>query len=131
MKGKLIFVAGVATGYVFGSRAGRARYEQIKKNWLKVWNTDAVQDKVELVEGFAKARASELPKALLNGVKKVSTAIGGEGTPGQKLDATIAKTKDAVDDVVEKVKPANSTSTPSTGTTDTYTPGTSTPGTTN
>lgn len=109
MRGKLIFVAGLATGYVLGSRAGRARYEQIKKNWLKVWNTDAVQDKVELVEGFAKARASELPKALFDGVKKVSTAIGGEGTPGQKLDATIAKTKDAVDDVVEKVKPESST----------------------
>ena len=116
MRGKLIFVAGLATGYVLGSRAGRARYEQIKKNWLKVWNTDAVQDKVELVEGFAKARASELPKALFDGVKKVSTAIGGEGTPGQKLDATIAKTKDAVDDVVEKVKPESSTSSTSSST---------------
>jgi hypothetical protein len=118
MRGKLIFVAGLAAGYVLGSRAGRARYEQIKKNWLKVWNTDAVQDKVELVEGFAKARASELPAALFAGVKKVSTAIGGEGTPGQKLDATIAKTKDAVDDVVEKVKPEGSTpgSSASTGT---------------
>ena len=116
MRGKLIFVAGLATGYVLGSRAGRARYEQIKKNWLKVWNTDAVQDKVELVEGFAKARASELPKALFDGVKKVSTAIGGEGTPGQKLDATIAKTKDAVDDVVDKVKPESSTSSTSSST---------------
>ncbi|MBG6237491.1 hypothetical protein IWX78_000434 [Mycetocola sp. CAN_C7] len=109
MRGKLIFVAGLATGYVLGSRAGRARYEQIKKNWLKVWNTDVVQDKVEIVEGFAKARASEIPGALFAGVKKVSTAIGGDGTPGQKLDATIAKTKDAVDDVVEKVKPESST----------------------
>ncbi len=111
MRGKLILVAGLATGYVLGSRAGRARYDQIKKNWLKVWNTDAVQDKVEIVEGFAKARASELPRALFDGVKKVSTAIGGEGTAGQKLDATIAKTKDAVDDVVEKVKPEGSPST--------------------
>lgn len=124
MKGKLIFVAGVATGYVFGSRAGRARYEQIKKNWLKVWNTDAVQDKVEFVEGFAKARASELPKALFDGMKKVSTAIGGEGTPGQKLDATIAKTKDAVDDVVEKVRPESSTPSAPAGSTGTSTPGT-------
>ena len=115
MKGKLIFVAGMATGYVLGSRAGRARYEQIKKNWLKVWETDVVQDKVELVESFAKARASELPAALFAGVKKVSTAIGGEGTPGQKLDATIAKTKDAVDDVVEKVKPESTSSPKSNG----------------
>ncbi len=109
MKGKLIFVAGLATGYVLGSRAGRERYNQIKKNWLKVWNTDMVQDKVEVVQGFAKARLSEVPGAVFAGVKKVSTAVGGEGTPGQKLDRTIAKTKDAVDDVAEKVLPHDTT----------------------
>ncbi|MET0933605.1 MAG: YtxH domain-containing protein [Mycetocola sp.] len=79
MRGKLIFVAGLATGYVLGSRAGRARYEQIKKNWLKVWETDAVQEKVELVENFAKSRASELPAAVVAGVKKVTNAVNGEG----------------------------------------------------
>lgn len=84
MRGKLIFVAGLATGYVLGSRAGRARYEQIKKNWLKVWETDAVQEKVELVEGFAKSRASELPGAVFAGVKKVSDAINGEGRKSAK-----------------------------------------------
>ncbi|WP_411719739.1 YtxH domain-containing protein [Mycetocola sp.] len=84
MSGKLIFVAGLATGYVLGSRAGRARYEQIKKNWLKVWETDAVQEKVELVEDFAKSRASDLPKTLFAGVKKVTNAINGEGTTGRK-----------------------------------------------
>ena len=84
MSGKLVFVAGLATGYVLGSRAGRARYEQIKKNWLKVWETDAVQEKVELVEDFAKSRASDVPKALFAGVKKVSNAINGEGTSGKK-----------------------------------------------
>jgi hypothetical protein len=91
MRGKLIFVAGLATGYVLGSRAGRARYEQIKKNWLKVWETDAVQDKVELVEGFAKSRASELPAALVAGVKKVSNAINGEG--GRKSGTDSSSTK--------------------------------------
>ncbi|HEV7849045.1 MAG TPA: YtxH domain-containing protein [Mycetocola sp.] len=88
MGGKLIFVAGLATGYVFGSRAGRARYEQIKKNWLKVWETDAVQEKVERVEGFAKTRASGLPKALFAGVKKVTDAVSGEGTAGRKSGAS-------------------------------------------
>lgn len=88
MSGKLIFVAGVATGYVLGSRAGRARYEQIKKNWLKVWENDAVQEKVEKVGDFAKSRAGDLPKAVYAGVKKVSDAIGGEGTPGKKPDTS-------------------------------------------
>lgn len=84
MGGKLIFVAGLATGYVFGSRAGRARYEQIKKNWLKVWETDAVQEKVDRVEEFAKTRASDVPKALFAGVKKVSGAINREGATDRK-----------------------------------------------
>jgi hypothetical protein len=98
MRGKLILVAGLAAGYVLGSRAGRARYEQIKKNWLKVWETDAVQEKVELVEGFAKSRASELPKALFAGVKKVTEAVNGEGTsytppiPGQTSTPTSSTT---------------------------------------
>ena len=30
MPSKITFLAGFATGYVFGSRAGRARYEQIR-----------------------------------------------------------------------------------------------------
>ena len=86
MSGKLIFVAGVATGYVLGSRAGRARYEQIKKNWLKVWENDAVQEKVEMVGDFAKSRANDLPKALFDGVKKVSDAVGGGEKSGSKAD---------------------------------------------
>jgi hypothetical protein len=120
MRGKLIFVAGLATGYVLGSRAGRARYEQIKKNWLKVWETDAVQDKVELVEGFAKSRASELPAALFAGVKKVTEAINGEGGRKSGTDAS---------------RPTGSPSTPTDASS--YTPpipgqtGTSNPSTTN
>ena len=92
MSGKLIFLAGVATGYVLGSRAGRARYEQIKKNWLKVWENDAVQEKVDLVEGFAKTHANDLPKAVFAGVKKVSDAISGEGTSGRKPDTSATST---------------------------------------
>ena len=121
MRGKLIFVAGLATGYVLGSRAGRARYEQIKKNWLKVWETDAVQDKVEIAQDFAKSRASELPKALFTGVKKVTDAINGEG--GKKSDATEQKPRTSTS------TPASTYTPPIPGQTDT--PGTSTPGSTN
>lgn len=43
MKGKLAFVLGAAVGYVLGSRAGRERYEQIKRRAEAVWNTEPVQ----------------------------------------------------------------------------------------
>ena len=43
MKGKIGLVVGLGVGYVLGTRAGRERYEPIKKQWLKVWNLDPVQ----------------------------------------------------------------------------------------
>ena len=30
MKGKILFVAGLGLGYIFGTRAGREKYEQLK-----------------------------------------------------------------------------------------------------
>lgn len=99
MKGKILFVAGLATGYVLGARAGKERYAQIKTAWLKVWNAPVVQRRVEVVEDFAKARASAVPAAVWGGVKRVVGAVTSDGTPGEKLDATIDEvksTKDAV-----------------------------------
>lgn len=43
MKGKIAFVVGLAIGYVFGTRAGRQRYEQIKAGAQKVWNSPLVR----------------------------------------------------------------------------------------
>ncbi|RLP72688.1 hypothetical protein D9V32_15295 [Mycetocola tolaasinivorans] len=75
MRGKILFVTGLAAGYVLGTRAGRQRYEQIKSGWLSVWNAAPVQNQVEKVETFAKARISEVPGFLLVGVKKIAAAI--------------------------------------------------------
>lgn len=46
MMGKLSFVAGLATGYVLGAKAGQKRYEQIKGRASQVWSSDPVQAKV-------------------------------------------------------------------------------------
>lgn len=50
MKGKIGFVLGAALGYVLGSRAGRARYEQIKRGATTVWETPLVQQGVSAVK---------------------------------------------------------------------------------
>ena len=57
MKGKIAFVLGAAVGYVLGSRAGRGRYEQIKRGAQNVWNTEPVQKGVGLVKGALDERA--------------------------------------------------------------------------
>ena len=61
MRGKLIFVAGGAIGYVLGSRAGHGRYEQIAAGASKVWNSKPVQKQAVKAEAAA---AALLPKVI-------------------------------------------------------------------
>ncbi|WP_309126880.1 hypothetical protein [Microbacterium sp.] len=99
MKGKIGLIVGLGAGYVLGTRAGRERYEQIRTQWLKVWNLDPVQQQVAKVQDFAKSQAAAVPGAVFHGAVKVVKAVSGSGTPGQKLDSAIDATKDAVEEV--------------------------------
>ena len=56
MKKLLVLVAG-GVGYVLGSRAGRERYEQIKKMATKVKEDPRVQDAAHQAADTAKAQA--------------------------------------------------------------------------
>ncbi|WP_328683520.1 YtxH domain-containing protein [Streptomyces sp. NBC_01261] len=47
MRYKLTFVAGLALGYVLGTRAGRERYEQLKKSARQVAQNPAVRNTAE------------------------------------------------------------------------------------
>lgn len=60
MKGKVAFVLGAAVGYVLGTRAGRERYEQIKRGARRVWQTAPVQRGVNAVRDRVDERADEL-----------------------------------------------------------------------
>ena len=101
MKGKILFLTGLGVGYVLGTRAGRERYEQIKTQWLKVWNLDPVQQQVEKAKSFVGDKAAAVPGAIWTGVVKVAKSVGGDGTPGQKLDSALATSKNAADDVAK------------------------------
>ncbi|NEN05541.1 hypothetical protein G3T36_06615 [Diaminobutyricibacter tongyongensis] len=87
MRGKLLFVAGAAVGYVLGARAGRKRYEQIKSAATKVWETPGIQKQVNAVEDYAAARFGELPGALFEGTKKVVTQVVNRAQAAQKQNA--------------------------------------------
>lgn len=75
MRGKILFVLGLGVGYVFGTRAGRARYNQMKTAALKVWNDPRVQEQVSAATEFVKENAPEVASAVSENVKKISERV--------------------------------------------------------
>ncbi|WP_401000237.1 YtxH domain-containing protein [Agromyces sp. GXQ0307] len=83
MKGKILFVVGLGVGYVLGTRAGRERYEQIRKAAEGVWNQPAVQDGVQTAKDFAMARVGDVSDTVLENAKKLVRQISeGSTTTG-------------------------------------------------
>jgi hypothetical protein len=66
---KLSFLAGFGAGYVLGARAGRERYEQIRRAWENAKDDPRLQG----IAGMAQARADEVLAAV--------RARMGSGTP--------------------------------------------------
>lgn len=101
MKGKIGLVVGLGVGYVLGTRAGRERYEQIKKQWLKVWHLDPVQHQVTRVQEIAKAQAAAVPGALWTGAVNVVKAVSNTGTAEQRLNSGVDAAKRAAGEVAD------------------------------
>jgi hypothetical protein len=83
MRYKATFVMGFGVGYVLGSKAGRARYEQLSRIASAVWRQPAVQGATSTVTHQA--------SSLLGTAKsKVSSRIGGQDVTEQYAEpATI------------------------------------------
>ncbi|HNP14890.1 MAG TPA: YtxH domain-containing protein [Terrimesophilobacter sp.] len=71
MRGKLVLLVGIGIGYVLGARAGRERYEAIKRAAGRLWNDPRVQHQVRTVEEFAKDKAPDVVDFLGDTAKKV------------------------------------------------------------
>ncbi|MCF6507580.1 hypothetical protein E9549_09195 [Blastococcus sp. MG754426] len=57
---KLSFLAGFGAGYVLGSRAGRERYEQIRRAWEHAKDDPRLQS----IAGIAQAKADDAVSTL-------------------------------------------------------------------
>ena len=57
---KLSFLAGFGAGYVLGSRAGRERYEQIRRGWEQAKDDPRLQS----IAGVAQAKADDALSSL-------------------------------------------------------------------
>lgn len=58
MRYRIVFVTGLATGFVLGARAGRERYEQLKRLARKAADNPSVQQ----AAAAAQAQAAELAR---------------------------------------------------------------------
>ena len=76
MKGKLLFGAGIAAGYVLGSRSGRAAYEKLKARAAALWESQPVQDKVAAATDAVKEKAPEVSEQLGEAARRAGTVIG-------------------------------------------------------
>ena len=96
--GKLTFIAGMAAGYVLGARAGRQRYEQIRRTSGKVWNSGPVQKQVfnakevartkaapvvaDMVADAARATGEKLRTSRTVEAEAIDTGTGNDPPPG-------------------------------------------------
>ena len=85
MKGRVAFVIGAAAGYVLGTRAGRARYEQIKTGAQAVWGSPPVQRGRAALRGAVDARVERAKRSAADaGKRALSNVFGGSGTAPQR-----------------------------------------------
>jgi hypothetical protein len=134
MRGKLMFLGGLAAGFVLGTRAGREKYEELVQAARKVKESPTVQEAAGVVQEQASKLVSGSKEMVAD---KLSTSRFAETPIGEKVlsamdtsagarairDNELRSTESMLDDTTLAT-------TPTTGTTGTTSPAT-TPGTTN
>lgn len=76
MKGKLALVAGVAAGYVLGTRAGRERYDQLRDQARTMWRDPRVQQKVSDAEHAVQEKAPDVRDVRDSVTQAARSAVG-------------------------------------------------------
>jgi hypothetical protein len=87
VKGKLILGAGVAIGYVLGSRSGRQSYERLKARSKDVWSSPAVQQQVARAEEAVKAQGPVVAEQVAHAAKQVADKATHRGDDRQLENA--------------------------------------------
>ncbi|CAH0295042.1 hypothetical protein SRABI83_04328 [Arthrobacter sp. Bi83] len=75
MKSKLLFGAGIAAGYVLGSRSGRAAYDKLKARATSIWDSKPVQDKVTAATEAVKEKAPDMGDQLSEAARRAGTVL--------------------------------------------------------
>ena len=76
MAGKLSLLFGFGAGYVFGTKAGRERYDQIAGKAQEVWRDPRVQEKAGQAQQVVKGRAGQAQQVVKEKVGDKITSNG-------------------------------------------------------
>lgn len=114
MKGRFLFIAGIAVGYVLGARAGRGSYETIKTRAQGAWRDPRVQQGLHEAGDFVKenapvaaAKVKDAAGSAVSAVQsKAADKKDGASDLGDKVASTASDVKDQIssasDDVAAK-----------------------------
>jgi hypothetical protein len=102
--GKLGFLAGMATGYVLGARAGKQRYAQIKTVSTKVWSSAPVQKQVATAKEVARTKAAPVVADLVgDAAKQTAQRLRSQKTVPSQLAAVDAQPAPAAEALREEM----------------------------
>jgi len=121
MKGKILFLAGTATGYVLGSRAGRQAYDQIKGKAQNLWGDPNVQ-KVVSQAGQAAKDAATVAQSKISGAAKDAKKDTPSSSTSSPTDTPVVSTTSTEDGFQEEIPVVPPTTFGAPGTTGTTPP---------
>jgi hypothetical protein len=121
MKGKILFLAGTATGYVLGSRAGRQAYDQIKGKAQNLWGDPNVQ-KVVSQAGQAAKDAATVAQSKISGAAKDAKKDTPSDSTSSPTDTPVVSTTSTEDGFQEEIPVVPPTTFGAPGTTGTTPP---------
>jgi hypothetical protein len=75
MPGRLGFFVGFGAGYVLGTKAGRERYEQLKRLYDNVTSSQPVQQMTGRAKGAVGTGLGQAKEKASEGVSKVTDAV--------------------------------------------------------
>jgi hypothetical protein len=87
MRFKFVFVVGLAIGFVLGARAGRERYEQMRKLARKAAESPATQQAIAAVQAQAVSAAKTAGGKLASQAGTARAKVGGvlhDRVPGMR-----------------------------------------------
>ena len=80
MKGKFLFLAGTATGFVLGSKAGRQAYDRLSTKAHRLWGDPTTQKVISQAETIARDAASVAQTKVSDLLDRTETSVKKEAT---------------------------------------------------